>query len=141
MIWRQLKVFYCCDIIIISMATMPSASLVSNNSSNLTSASNMTSVEVVGSSNESGLSLAVQSVEKKVRNLEKRKVRIGLFFMCCIIVQKTMHIAKIMKIFSKLQVLCSICIHRIKICCINVKLRWKMFKFFKYFKLQNCWNG
>merc|ERR1712029_1311467 len=58
---------------IISMATMPSASLVSTNSSNLTSASNMTSNEVIPNPNDSSLSLAVQTVEKKVRNLEKRK--------------------------------------------------------------------
>merc|ERR1719412_889021 len=58
---------------------MPSASLVSNTSTNLTSASNMTSVEVVGSSNESGLFLAVQSVEKKVRNLEKRKGKLDAY--------------------------------------------------------------
>jgi len=39
----------------------------------------MTSTEVVGSSNESGLFLAVQSVEKKVRNLEKRKGKLDAY--------------------------------------------------------------
>ena len=64
------------------MATMPSASLVSTNSSNLTSASNMTSNEVIPNPNDSSLSLAVQTVEKKVRNLEKRKVSINRCFVC-----------------------------------------------------------
>merc|ERR1711936_584396 len=52
-------------ILIFSMATMPSASLDSS--------SNMSSTEVIGSPNDSALSLALQTVEKKVRNLEKRK--------------------------------------------------------------------
>merc|ERR1711974_99319 len=55
------------------MATMPSASLVCNSNTNVTSASNMASNEVTVSANDSALSLALQTVEKKVRNLEKRK--------------------------------------------------------------------
>merc|ERR1711974_210799 len=55
------------------MATMPSASLVCNSNTNVTSASNMASNEVTVSANESALSVALQTVEKKVRNLEKRK--------------------------------------------------------------------
>merc|ERR1712223_927544 len=56
-----------------SMATMPSASLVSSSNSNGNSTSNMSSTEVIGSPNDSALSLALQTLEKKVRNLEKRK--------------------------------------------------------------------
>merc|ERR1719158_1285546 len=52
---------------------MPSASLVFNSNTSVTSASNMTLTEVTTSANESALSLALQTVEKKVRNLEKRK--------------------------------------------------------------------
>lgn len=61
------------------MATMPSASLVSNSSvtsaaSNVTS--NLTStMEPVITGAETALFVALQTVEKKVRNLEKRKVR------------------------------------------------------------------
>merc|ERR1712156_1274170 len=58
---------------IFSMATMPSASLVSSSNSNGNSTSNMSSTEVIGSPNDSALSLALQTLEKKVRNLEKRK--------------------------------------------------------------------
>merc|ERR1711953_460519 len=60
-------------ILIFSMATMPSASLVSSSNSNGNSTSNMSSTEVIGSPNDSALSLALQTLEKKVRNLEKRK--------------------------------------------------------------------
>merc|ERR1719273_2206197 len=52
---------------------MPSASLVSSSNSNGNSASNMSSTEAIGSPNDSALSLACQTLEKKVRNLEKRK--------------------------------------------------------------------
>merc|ERR1712223_1484250 len=61
------------------MATMPSASLVSSSNSNGNSASNMSSTEVIGSSNDSALSLALQTVEKKVRNLEKRKGKLDVY--------------------------------------------------------------
>merc|ERR1712110_260078 len=60
-------------ILIFSMATMPSASLVSSSNSNGNSTSNMSSTEVIGSPNDSALSTALQTLEKKVRNLEKRK--------------------------------------------------------------------
>merc|ERR1740122_415312 len=52
---------------------MPSASLVSSSNSNGNSTSNMSSTEAIGSPNDSALSLACQTLEKKVRNLEKRK--------------------------------------------------------------------
>ena len=40
--------------------------------------------EVIGNPNDSALSLALQTVEKKVRNLEKRKVKNQRFFSLCV---------------------------------------------------------
>ena len=51
-------------------AKMPTASLVTTNSSDLTSASNMTFSQVIPNPNDSSLSLAVQTAEKKDRNLD-----------------------------------------------------------------------
>ena len=56
------------------MATMPSASLVSTSNSTVIPASNMASTEPIVTGNETAMVLALQTVEKKVRNLEKRKV-------------------------------------------------------------------
>merc|ERR1711963_1283397 len=58
---------------IFSMATMPSASLVSTSNSTVNQTPNMNPGEVGVTGNESALTLALQTVEKKVRNLEKRK--------------------------------------------------------------------
>ena len=60
------------------MATMPSASLVSTSNSTVNQTPNMNPGEVGVTGNESALTLALQTVEKKVRNLEKRKVKF-----CC----------------------------------------------------------
>ena len=56
------------------MATMPSASLVSTSTSTVIPASNMASTDPVVTGNETAMQIALQTVEKKVRNLEKRKV-------------------------------------------------------------------
>ncbi len=74
-----------------SMASMPSASLVSNSASTSTTMTTTSKDVIMDPMMETPLGQAVQILEKKVRNLEKRKVtfrcltatRYLVFVKCC----------------------------------------------------------